>query len=232
MTTLRGEPPKYPRMPDQQVDIMPGSPLALLAVFTEIVRARFKGPEDLAWAWAENPTPDTTEENTVDAPRKVLIEPAFAENHETRNFRPAILIDKRETVPNKVAIGNFAGQQLHTGLRGFYSLATVPIDISVISDQKGESAILADITWFYLLAGREQIRDTFGFQEMSNPILGRTQAQEVDKRTWSTQISFTVDLAFRWSTLPISPVLKEIVVNFRNADETNPDAYFLRQYIR
>lgn len=232
MTMLKGEPQNYPRMPQQQADVMPGSPLAILAIFTEIVRARFKGNSDLAWKWEENPTPDPAEENTGDAPRKVLIEPAFAENNETRNYRPAILVDKRETVPNKVAIGNFAGQQLHTGLRGFYSLATIPIDISVVSDQKGESAILADITWFYLLAGREQIRDTFGFQEMSNPILGRTAAQESDKRTWLTPISFTVDVAFRWSTLPISPVLKEIVANYRRSGETNPDAFFLQQFIR
>lgn len=229
---LKGEPVNYPRMPQQQADVMPGSPLAILAVFTEIVRARFKGSSDLAWTWAENPTPDSSEENTGDAPRKVLIEPAFAENNETRNFRPAILIDKRETVPNKVAIGNFTGQQLHTGLRAFYSLATIPIDISVVSDQKGESAILADIAWFYLLAGREQIRETFGFQEMSNPILGRTTAQETDRRNWVTPISFTVELAFRWSTLPISPVLKEIVANYRKSGETNPDAFFLQHFIR
>lgn len=215
MTTLRAEPLGYPRMPQQQADVMPGSPLAILAIFTEIVRARFKEDSGLAWAWEPNPTPAPSEANTVGAPRKILIEPAFAENNETRNFRPAILIDKRETVPNKVAIGNFVGQQLNTGLRGFYSLATIPVDVSVISDQKGESAILADITWFYLLSGREQIRETFGFQEMTNPVLGRTVAQEADRRTWLTTISFTLEVAFRWSTLPISPTLREIVATYR-----------------
>lgn len=231
MPDLKGEPEEYPRMPGQQADVMPGSPLAVLALFTEIVRARFQG-EDLAWQWTDNPTPEVTEENTEDAPRKILIEPAFSEGAEVRNFRPAIFVDKMDTNPQKVSIGNFAGAQIRSGLRAFYSLARIPIDIEVISDRKGESAILADITWFYLLAGREQIRQTFGLQEMTNPVLGRTVPQESDKRTWVTHISFDIEIGFRWSTLPVSPILREIVTRFYASGETDPDAYLLKTFIR
>lgn len=231
MPVLRGEPEEYPRMPDQQADVMPGSPLAVLALFTEIIRARFSDGT-LAWRWTDNPTPEAEEENTEDEPRKILIEPSFSEGAEARNFRPAIFVDKLETIPNKVAVGNFAGAQLRSGLRAFYSLAAIPIDIEVISDRKGESAILADITWFYLLAGREQIRKTFGLQEMTNPVLGRTLPQESDKRTWITHITFTVEIGFRWSTLPVSPVLREIVTRYVASGETNPDAYLLKTFLR
>lgn len=231
MADLKGEPEEYPRMPDQQADVMPGSPLAVLALFTEIVRSRFRDGT-LAWHWTDNPTPEATEENTEDEPRKILIEPSFSEGDEVRNFRPAIFVDKQETIPNKVAVGNFAGAVLRTGQRAFYSLATIPIDIEVVSDRKGESAILADITWFYLLAGREQIRKTFGLQEMTNPVLGRTVPQENDKRTWVTHITFNIEIGFRWSTLPVSPVLREIVAKFYASGETNPDAYLLKTFIR
>jgi hypothetical protein len=228
---LVAEPENLPRMPDQQADVMPGSPLAVLALVTEIVRARFTNG-DLAWRWTDNPTPEATEDNTETGARKVLIEPAFSEGDEVRNFRPAIFIDKQETIPNKVAVGNFAGAVLRKGLRAFYSIATIPIDIEVISDKKGESAILADIVWFYLLAGREQIQATFGLQDMSNPVLGRTVSQEADKRTWVTHITFTLNIGFRWSTIPISPVLREIVTKYYASGETNVDAFLLKTFIR
>lgn len=229
--TLEAEPKFFPRMPGQQAEVMPGSSLAVTALITEIVRERFRPGNELAWTWDENPTPAATEDNTEDGPRKILIEPSFAENNETRNYRPAILIDKQETIASKVAIGNFVGQQLNTGLRGFYSIATIPIDITVVSDRNGESAVLADIVWFYLLAGREQIQKTFGMQDMSNPVLGRTLPQDVDKRVWHTHITFTISIGLRWSTLPISPILREIVLRFRASGETDPDAFLLKQFI-
>jgi hypothetical protein len=229
--TLKGEPEFFPRMPGQQADVMPGSALAVLALLAEIIRERFRPKNQLAWAWSENPTPDVDEENTVDAPRKILIEPSFAENNETRNYRPAILVDKQDTIPSKVAIGNFVGQQLHTGLRGFYSIATIPIDINIVSDRNGESAILADIVWFYLLAGREPIMKTFGMQDMSNPILGRTTPQDVDRRVWSTHITFTIGINLRWSTLPISPILRDVVTRYKTSGETDFDTFLLSQHI-
>lgn len=229
--SLEGEPKFFPRMPGQQAEVMPGSSLAVTALITEIIRERFRPNNDLAWVWNENPTPGPDEENDVDAPRKVLIEPSFAENNETRNYRPAIFIDKQDTIASKVAIGNFVGQQLKSGLRGFYSIATVPIDIAVVSDRNGESAILADIVWFYLLAGREQIQKTFGMQDMSNPMLGRTTPQDIDKRVWTTHITFTISIGLRWSTLPISPILNDIVVRYRASGESDPDVFLLKHFI-
>jgi hypothetical protein len=229
--TLEGEPKYFPRMPGQQAEVMPGSSLAVTALITEIIRERFRPENELAWVWNENPTPGPDEENTGDEPRKILIEPSFAENNETRNYRPAIFIDKQDTIASKVAIGNFAGQQLKSGLRGFYSIATIPLDISVVSDRNGESAILADIVWFYLLAGREQIQKTFGMQDMSNPMLGRTTPQDIDKRVWTTHITFTISIGLRWSTLPISPILNDIVVRYRDSGETNPDVFLLKHFI-
>jgi len=229
--TLKGEPDFFPRMPGQQAEVMPGSSLAVLALMTEIVRERFRPNNELAWVWTEDATPEASEENTPDEPRKIFIEPAFSENAEVRNYRPAIFVDKQDTIPSKVAIGNFVGQELKSGHRGFYSVATIPIDIEIVSDRNGESATIADIVWFYLLSGREQIQNTFGMQDMSNPVLSRTAPQEADKRVWSTHVTFTIGINIRWSTVPISPILKEIVMRYRRSGETNPDTFLLKQFI-
>lgn len=232
MGTIDNQNQRVPRMAGQQPDIAVGSPLALVALFTEIIRERFRPDNDLAWAWADNPTPAADEQNTEDAPRKILIEPAFNENLEVRNYRPAIYVDKGDTAAGKVALGNFVGQKLQSGLKGFYALGTSPMDIEVVSGSKGESAILADIVWFYILAGREQIRATFGLHEMTPPILGKTMPFDGDKGQWSTHITFEIQYDLRWTTLPISPLLNDILLRFRDSGETNPDTYLLQQYIR
>lgn len=228
---LTADPKGHPRMPEQQADVMPGSPLAIVALFTEIIRERFRPGNGLAWAWSENPTSAPEETNQPDAARKIVIEPAFNTRLEVRNARPAIFVDKGETAAGKVVIGHFAGQELKTGLRGFYSLGTVPIEIEVVSDSKGESAILGDLVWFYLLSGRELVRETFGIHEFTQPVLGRTGVYEADKTLWSTKILFEIQIDLRWTTQPISPVLKDIVLRFRKSGETNPDRFLLRQYI-
>jgi len=223
---------RVPRIPGQQPDIAVGSPLAIVALFTEIVRERFRPGNGLAWAWYENATPAAEETNAEDAPRKILIEPAFNENTETRNYRPAIYIDKGETAAGKVALGNFVGQHLPTGFRAFYALGTAPMDIEIVSEAKGESAILADIVWFYILAGRDLIRSTFGIHELTPPILGKTVPFEGEKGQWSTHISFEVQFDLRWTTLPVGPLLEDIVIRFRDSKEQNPDTFLLKQYIR
>jgi hypothetical protein len=232
MGTLDNQNQRVPRIPGQHADIAVGSPLAIVALFTEIVRERFRVGNDLAWAWSENSTPQVSEENTEDQPRRIVIEPAFNENTEVRNFRPAIYVDKGETAAGKVALGNFVGQHLPSGFRAFYALGTIPIDIEVVSDAKGESAILADITWFYILAGRDLIRSSFGLHELTPPILGRTVPFDGDKGQWSTHITFEIQFDLRWTTLPISPLLEDIVIRFRDSNEPNPDTFLLKQYIK
>jgi hypothetical protein len=218
-------------MPGQQADIMPASPTAIVAVFTEIVRERFRPENELPWAWFDDATPLPTEDNSEDAPRKVLIEPAFSTHAEARNFRPAIYIDKGETIPEKVAIANMAGKHLPSGLTGYYTIASIPIDIEVVSDQKGESATMADTVWFYLVAGQELIKSTFNLHELTPPILGRTLPGDKDKEEWVTHVTFTIQTHVRWATKPIAPLLQGIILRFRDAEDPNPDSYFLQQYI-
>lgn len=232
MDPLKGVPANSARLPEQQADIAVGSPLAVIALFTEIIRQRFRVGNELAWYWEDNPTPQSDEDNMVDKPRQLMIEPAFTDNPEARNFRPAIYIDKGDTQGSKIAINNMAGRQLKTGLTGFYMLALIPIDIEIMSGAKGESATLADIVWFYLLAGREQIRATFGIHDIGMPVLGRTTPETADNTQWSTHVTFSIEVEFRWLTRPISPMLREIVLKFQASGETNPDAFLLQQYIR
>ncbi len=231
MSDLVGEPAHFPRMPGQQADIMPGSPLAVVALFTEIIRQRFRPGNGLAWEWSDDPNPQPTEAETVAAPRRVVIEPTFTKQAETRDYEPAIYVGKGSTVPSKVALNNKAGQQLRSGYKGFYTLAQMPIKIEVVASEPGASATIADVAWFFLLSGREEIRKTFGLHDMENPVLSETTPSARAKDMWSTFVTTTVLIEFRWTTVPISPLLREIVVKYHQSGDP-ADVYLLKQYIR
>lgn len=204
---LVAEPTDTTRLRNQPPEIMPGSPTAILAIFTEIVRERFRPGNDLPWVWDGSASPRNGDAGTASSPRKILIEPAYSETAEVRNFRPAIYVDKGPTQPGKIAVANLAGEYIPKNLRAFYTLATIPINITVEASRKGESSVIADTVWFYLLGGIEQIRRTFDVHDITLPQLGTTVPVEKDKATWVTQISFAITVHLRWTTIPIAPVL-------------------------
>lgn len=223
--------PEKPLLAGQQSEVVPGSPTAILALFSEVIRERFRPSNQLPWVWTEDPTPLPTEDGDLDGPRKILIVPAFSEHAEVRNYRPAIYIDKGDTQMLRAAVGHLAAVHLPSSTETFYAQASMPIDIECVSDSKGESATLADTVWFYILAGRNQIRQTFGFHELTEPVLGQTVPGEKDKVEWSTHVRFSVSIHLHWRTQPIAPLLQGIVVRFRDSGNPNPDAFLLEEYL-
>lgn len=217
---LTAEPVQRHRMPNQQRDVMPASPIAILAVFTEIIRERFRQPgTDLSWVWDPNFNPKNNETGNPTGPRKVLIEPSYSETAELRNYRPAIYVDRGAVAPGKVALANLAGQQVPTGMRAFYTQATVPITILIETSRKGESATLADTVWFHLMGGLEQIRRDFDVHDITPPVLGPTSASEKDRTVWQTQVAFSITLNLRWTTTPISLPIREIGLTINDQEQ-------------
>ena len=126
MSTAKAEITEYPKVSGQSVDVVEGSPLALIGVFVEIVRARFRGRNvGLPWLWKNDPTPEEWEENTPEKPHLIYIESQFQDNNESRNYRPAIFVGKGDTRPSKIILGHRAGIHRPTRLEGFFCLASV-----------------------------------------------------------------------------------------------------------
>ena len=214
------EPVQRHRMPGQQKDVMPASPSAILAVFTEIVRERFRQVGgDLSWFWDPNFNPKATDAGNPGGPRKVLIETGFSETAEIRNYRPAIYIDRGVIQPGKIALANLVGQQISTGLRAFHTQAQVPITITVETSRKGESAILADTVWFHIMSAVEQIRRDFDVHDITPPVLGATVAADKDRTVWVTQVGFTITLNLRWTTVPTGPEIREVSTDINDTEQ-------------
>lgn len=197
----------------QPTAMRPGSRMAVLGVFIEVVRRAFSPgvkPPDFQWLW--NPDIKKT---------KIAIESAFNEDVNYRNFKPAILIDVDDQTHGRVVLGDRAGQNLRTGTIGFWDLATVPILVECIAGKRAESAIVGDLTGAFLHMASDLIQAKFGFHDMTPVTVGRTQPYTMsDKDTWVTSVTFNVQHVMRWSNKPAAPLLREIEMMVSGSGES------------
>lgn len=236
MTNARSDYNHLAKAQGQHPDIFYGSPLAVVGLFVEVIRARFKGDNAIAlpWYWDDDPTPDpnetgepSTETSEVTGGpgmgRKIYVESAYTSNNEARNYRPAVLVDKDTTQLLKPVIGNRAAWLPKEGLEVYYAIAQIPIEVMCLSEERGESAQIADFVWFHLVACTNLIREEFGIHDISPPVIGKTtpfRRTEGNKdSSWNTPIEFNVMVEYRWKTQPIAPLLESVAINLRARGE-------------
>lgn len=202
----------------QVVSIRPGSKLAVLGVFVEIIRRRFSGTnvgEGFPWVWAKDPSKATLE-----------VESAFNEDVPQRNKRPAIYVDTDEQINSRTVLGDFAGKRLTDGLTGFWHLRTVPILIECVASKRVESAVLADVTDVFLLASNRLVQAKFGFHDMTPTTVGRTQPYSRDKTEFATPITFTVQSPLRYTNRQTAPLLEELETDIARSAVDSATEFF------
>lgn len=187
---------------DQVESIRPGSKLAVIGVFVEIIRRRFARATagvDFPWPW--DPSPNTT---------RIEIESAFNEENPAKNKRPAIYVDADDQVNSRTVLGDFVGRRNVDGVTGFWHLETIPILIECVATKRLESAIIGDLVSVFLLASNRLIQGKFGFHDMTPTTIGRTQPHPRDKPTFVTPVTFTVQNDVRYTNTPTGPLLEEL----------------------
>lgn len=214
--------PKNQPAPDgnQPINVRPGSTLAVLGVFLEVIRKRFTPENSLPWEWHRD-----IKKKPKDAVA-IAIESAFNEDKDHANYRPAIYVDRDELIVGRTVIGDAAGQNLRNGLKAFWALTSLPILIECVAAKKSESAIIADLTAVFLHASSDLIQSAFGFHEMTPPAMTRTQPFPRDKDQWVTSISFSVQYDFRWTNKPTAALLQQIVTEITASGHDSATSYF------
>lgn len=196
--------------------IVDGSPLAIIGIFVAVLRERFalnNGPTEYTWYDDQNKT-------------TLIIESAFEDANTERGKRPAIFIDKDQSVYGKLIIGDRAGLTIKNVKDFQWTLSTVPILIDCVASRRGESAILGDIVQWSLHASSDAIQAAFALHDMTPPTLGRTVPYEGDKESWSTPVTFQVQYNVRWTTVPIAPLLQQIAMRITDKG-VSPTDYFV-----
>jgi hypothetical protein len=200
----------------QPAVIVPGSRLAVLGVFLECIRGRFSPPNvepTFQWAW-------TKDVNTT----SLIVESAFAEDVTYKNVRPSIIVDVDDATVGRTVLGDLAGQNLQSGLRGSFHLVTLPILVECIAAKRGESASLADITGIFIQASARLIMAKFSFHDLTPVIIGRTQPAPSDKTKHITPITFSVQYPLRYTERPTAPLLADITAKIFESGE-DPQEY-------
>jgi hypothetical protein len=213
---------KLPRLADETADVFPGSPLAVIGLMMEIVRARFL-PDPaypLPWVFTGDYRPEDDEDGEPlpeGSPRKIMVESAYNVEKSARDYYPAIYISRNGGAMTAVpsSVGDFVGQKKETQLRAYHCFAEMPITCECESENSGESSTIGEIVWSYILTCRQIIREEFGFQTVSHPILGDTIPTERSKEIWVSPVQFSVSFDERWSTIPHAPVLRDLGVRLR-----------------
>lgn len=205
---------------EQVVLIRPGSRLAVIGVFVEIIRGRFNesntGSES-PWRWVGDIKKTT-----------IAIESAFNEDKAHRNKRPAVYIDCDEQIFGRTVLGDKAGQNIPSGLIGFWALCTLPILIECLAAKKAESAQIGDLVGWFVHASSDLVQAKFGFHELTPVTVGRTQPSPSDKDTWVTPVTFNVQYPARWTNRPTAALLQEIEAAITASGATSATEFFER----
>jgi len=202
----------------QHISIRPGSKLAVLGVFVEIIRRRFAVgtvADDFQWRW----------DSDIKVTR-LAVESAFNEDKTHRNFRPGVYVDCDDQTMGRVVLGDRVGMNLKTSLEGFWNLLSVPILIECVTGKRAESATLGDIVGTFLQASSDLIQAKFGFHDMTPVTVGRTQPAGRDKDQWVTSVTFVVQYPMRWTNEPTAPLLQELELHIAASGAESATEYF------
>lgn len=211
-----------PRVEDQHEDVFPGSPMAVVAVFTNCLQARFSGTNahNLPYRWSEDPQPEE-DGGAV----KLYIESQYTQEPDARNRTPALLVERGATQLQKISLGHRGFIDTPTMTELFVAWAYVPISVLCLANNRGVSATLADTVFAFLAGSTNHIREAFSIHEISPPTISETQpyrASSDNLDVWTTTVSVTTMIKYMWQTRPIAPVLREIAAKM-NFGETSYD---------
>ena len=204
-------------------DVIPlKSPLALTGIFLDIMLRRFR--EDAGLSWVYYPGDEGRVASTI------TIEAATNPEIESFGKRPGLYIIRNPVTFNQVAIDDLADHNRKTGGKQFYCVAQTGVTFAVESDKSGEAELIADVVASTLLMGSNEIERFFLLRKIG-PISISSKAytrQDTDISRVDIHAGITYDV--HWSSTPIAPILKEILVSHTAAAYNSNDAYFVEMY--
>lgn len=198
--------PTRPHTEQNRAIIAAGSPMALVGLFLESIRSRFaegNGLPGLVWR---------DDVQTTD----ILIEAGYNTETESRDYGRAVYVNRLNTSPSKLVLGNRGGVHLPDHMEGFICMMASNFSIDCVSNDAGESARIADIVQSFLIAGGKIIEGWYGIHDCSLADMGQTMPFTHDQDKWSTPVSLQVQYQARWSTVKIRPLLQDIGVRVRD----------------
>lgn len=209
------------KLGDQSDEIFPGSPMALVGVFTNVVQALFSGlnGEKGPYIWTPDAQPLEIDPDNPEVPQsKIYVESQYTEEPDARDrANPSIFVEKGPTQMLKIGMGHRAGIDMPSMTETFWAMADVPINFMCVARERGTSATVADLVFMYMAGSENHIRAAFSIHSISPPTIETTQVYRQSGsqiETWVTNVVVLVKIRFAWRTRPIAPILKQIAATY------------------
>lgn len=201
------------------------TPLTVLGMFIEIVRARFTedayDDPEVPWTWNEDF--DVTE---------IFIESGFNVNIDARTTRPGIWIDRDQNIYIKSNIGRQDQMPVHIRkpIYLYHGFGEVDVIFDCTSPNRGESMVVGSVLQDFLQMSSSVIKGEFGLRDMTDVIMNRTVPFDKDDKLWNTQIQVRAQYEIRWFTAPLAPTFNSVLTKLSNVED--PTAYFREVALR
>ena len=198
------------------------SPIALTGVFLDVLRARFAPGSNLPWTYVFGD--DARDANTIS------IEAGGSRHTEDESRRPSIYVVRNPVQINQVAVGNRFSNKVETSQEEFYALAQTGFTFAIEAEETGESEQIADVVLSTIMMGSREIERAFLLRKLGPFAMSSVAKSRQDTEIYQTNIQVGLTYDVRWLTVPIAPLLQEIIVKARNSSYTNSDQYFIEIY--
>ena len=205
----------------QQIPVK--SPIAIIGAVLSVVRERFKPGCGLPWEYAQ-------EGSAAHLDNSITIEAGSPDSTELTNTRPSVHVVRGPIGYKQSVIGDIHATHDPSGGKVYYATADTSFTFIVEAEVEGEAAQIADIVLGTFMMGSDLIEHAYQFRK-----LGPFSVSAASRPTYNTdicQIQVSMGLTFdvRWGTVPIAPMLNEIVVKMKNSTYNSNEAYFNEIY--
>jgi hypothetical protein len=189
------------------------SPLYIVSLYRVILTSVYGNNDitgDNRYRWMDDP-------NST----KIIIEPAWNEDKEQRNKRPAIYISCDGYGFEEMAIGgNRYGMEPTTGAEIRHTRITFGVSFNCFSSVQYDSSMLAYYTSLILLTAEQPIRHACKINDISAPRVGTTTLHPNDKDTWVTPIMIGISSEVTWFNAEIARQIEDIMFNLKIDNNT------------
>ena len=195
-----------------------GSTLSVLGSLLLVISTRFRYDPDSSIPYYFTPT--TAGETVKYDPKKtsLIIKKDLEHDTQNKDMRPAIIVGRGMLATQKSIIDNQVSEQRNTGKRLHHSLVSAPFTMRCRDYTPGGSEAIANIVLEWLLYNRDPIRQHFQYHDIGPFTMSPTVPVSGSPQTdvYETSVETRITWEHRWSTQPIAPNLKSLILTMYN----------------
>lgn len=207
---------------EEHPSIPVGSSLSVMGALLLIVRERFSRHPDqsMPWSW-QNDSKFPGEYKEDPSRSNITIELANQDDNDIKEKKPAILISRGPISAQKLYLDDKTFEDRPTGAKLRHNMASGAFSFICKSYVKGESEILANIIFEWLMYCNDIFRKFFQFHDVGPFSLGNEMPGQKASDIRQCVVECRLSWEHRWSVTPLAPKLSGIIARIYGGDDAH-----------